>query len=260
MISIFMGFGLILHACDKGEPTKEREVMATTKTNTMPNVAVPPIEASAPLETETATFALGWFWGPDSRFGSIPGVIRTRVGYAGGTKKYPTYHHLGDHTEAVQIGYDPTKTSYEKLLDVFWGSHNPAQRSWSRQYMSIIFFHNDGQRRLAIETREREATRRKGKIFTEIVPATEFYPAEAYHQKYHLRQEPDLMKEFNVMYPKDSDFINSTAAARVNGYLDGYGAIDTLQTELDSYGLSPAANKRLLDIVKHQGPMPACRL
>lgn len=126
--------------------------------------------------------------------------------------------------------------------------------------MSIIFFHNEEQRRLAIETRDRETARRGGKVFTEIVPATEFYPAEAYHQKYRLRQEPDLMKEFNTMYPNVVDFINSTAAARINGYLDGYGTLEALQAELDSLGLSPAASKRLLKIVKHQGLMAGCKL
>jgi peptide-methionine (S)-S-oxide reductase len=126
--------------------------------------------------------------------------------------------------------------------------------------MSIIFFHNEGQRRLATETRDREAIRRKGKIFTEIVPATEFYPAETYHQKYSLRREPDFMKEFKAMYPDENDFMNSTAAARLNGYLDGYGSLEVLQVELDSYGLSPAASKRLLDIAKRRNMTPGCKL
>jgi peptide-methionine (S)-S-oxide reductase len=126
--------------------------------------------------------------------------------------------------------------------------------------MSIIFFHNEGQRRLATETRDREAIRRKGKIFTEIVPATKFYPAETYHQKYSLRREPDFMKEFKAMYPDENDFMNSTAAARLNGYLDGYGSLEVLQVELDSYGLSPAASKRLLDIAKRRNLTPGCKL
>jgi peptide-methionine (S)-S-oxide reductase len=126
--------------------------------------------------------------------------------------------------------------------------------------MSIIFFHSEEQKRLAIESRDREAARRRGKILTEIVPATEFYLAEAYHQKYHLHREPDFMKEFNVKYPNDNDFINSTAAARINGYLDGYGSLEALQAELDSFGLSPAGSKRLLEIAKRQGLRPGCKL
>ena len=73
-------------------------------------------------------------------------MIRTRVGYAGGTKKNPAYHNLGDHTETIQIDYDPTKISFEKLLETFWDSHNPAQRSWSRQYMSVHVHHILSQR------------------------------------------------------------------------------------------------------------------
>jgi peptide-methionine (S)-S-oxide reductase len=126
--------------------------------------------------------------------------------------------------------------------------------------MSVIFFHNEGQRKLAIETMDSEAARRKGKIYTEIVPYTEFYPAEAYHQKYSLRHESDLMKEFNAMYPNDNDFMNSTAAARLNGYLDGYGTLELLQAELDSYGLSPGASKRLLSIAKRRDLTPGCKL
>jgi peptide-methionine (S)-S-oxide reductase len=113
---------------------------------------------------------------------------------------------------------------------------------------------------LATETRNREAARRKGKIFTEIVPYTEFYLAEAYHQKYSLREEPDLMKEFNAMYPDVTGFVNSTAAARLNGYLGGYGALEVLQTELDTYGLSPAGRKKLLNVVEHRSLVPGCRL
>ena len=85
---------------------------------------VPPIDLSVTMKIETATFALGWFWGPDSRFGSIDGVIRTRVGYAGGISNNPTYHNLGSHSETIQIDYDPTQISYNELLDVFWDSHN----------------------------------------------------------------------------------------------------------------------------------------
>jgi peptide-methionine (S)-S-oxide reductase len=159
---------------------------------------------------------------------------------------------LGDHSESIQIDYDPTKISYEKLLEIFWASHSPTQRSWSKQYKAAVFYHNEEQKRLAMETRDREAAKRKSTIATEILPATTFYRAEAYHQKYRLRQDRDLMKEFGVIYPSDTDFVNSTAAARVNGYLDGYGTLESLQEELDALGLSPEASKRLVEIVKNR--------
>ena len=176
-------------------------------------------------------------------------MVRTRVGYAGGATKDPTYYNLGDHTETIQIDYNPTQISYEELLDVFWDSHNPVQRPWSRQYMSVVFYHNEEQKKLAMETRDSEAAKIQGEIFTEIVPASEFYLAEAYHQKYRLQQVPDLMKEFSVMYPADKDLVDSTAAARVNGYLGGYGTFEALQAELSSLGLSPEGSQKLLDIV-----------
>jgi methionine-S-sulfoxide reductase len=176
-------------------------------------------------------------------------VVRTRVGYAGGTKKDPTYHSLGDHSETIEIDFDPTNITYQKLLDIFWAAHDPAQRSWSRQYKSAVFYHGEAQKRLAIETRDREAAKRKTRIFTEILPFTGFYVAEGYHQKYNLRQKPDLMKEFTAMYPKEEDLIKSTAAARVNGYIAGYETYETLLTEVSSFGLSPEENKKLRDLV-----------
>jgi len=177
----------------------------------------------------------------------VKGVVRTRAGYAGGTKKNPTYHDLGDHTETIQIDFDPNSVSYSELLDIFWNAHSPTNRALSRQYMSIIFYHNEEQRRLAIETRDREAKTLQASIYTKIVPFTAFYMAENYHQKYLLQREPWLIKEFEIMYPQPADFINSTAAARVNGYLGGYGTYKDLQLEINSFGLSQSARTRLLN-------------
>jgi len=170
------------------------------------------------------------------------------VGYTGGTKDNPTYYALGDHTETVQIDYDPAKISYGELLDIFWSSHNPTARSWSQQYKAAIFYHDEKQEKLAMETRAREE-KVKGRIYTEILPATEFYLAEDYHQKYYLQNVPPLAVEFNAIYPDGEDFINSTAVARVNGYLGGYGSLAQLEEELSSLGLSPASEKRLLELV-----------
>jgi len=87
--------------------------------------------------------------------------------------------------------------------------------------MSAIFTRSDEQKNLAIRTRSREAARRNGRIHTEILPATRFYPAEAYHQKYALRGRPELMKEYEAMYPSFGDFLASSAVTRVNGYVAG---------------------------------------
>jgi len=135
-------------------------------------------------------------------------------------------------------------------LDVFWASHDPTKPAWKRQYMSAILFHNEEQKRLALETRDRQATSVKGKIVTEIIPFAEFYLAEEYHQKYYFQQVRDLMEEFSAIYPAAQDFIHSTAAARVNGYVGGYGSPEALKGEIDSLGLSPAGNKKLLERVR----------
>jgi methionine-S-sulfoxide reductase len=117
----------------------------------------------------------------------MDGVVRTRVGYSGGQEKDPTYRSIGDHSETIQIDYDPARISYKKLLFIFWQSHDPTYHAWSRQYMSAIFYHNDEQRKLALETRTFEEKQRNKKIQTEILPFAKFYLAEDYHQKYQLR-------------------------------------------------------------------------
>lgn len=174
------------------------------------------------------------------------------MGYAGGTKKNPTYYSLGDHTETIEIDYDPTLISYEQLLEIFWRSHDPTQRSWSRQYMAAVFYHNEDQKRLALETRERVQAKLPTPLSTQILPATEFHMAEAYHQKYRLRQAPDLMDEFTRIYPNNDDFVNSTATARVNGYLYGYGTAEGVEADVDRLGLSPNASMKLRDLVKNR--------
>jgi peptide-methionine (S)-S-oxide reductase len=156
---------------------------------------------------------------------------------------------LGDHTETIQIDYDPDQITYQDLLEVFWKSHNSTSRALSRQYMSIIFYHDEAQKRLALETRDREAANRNARLYTVIVPYTEFYLAEDYHQKYRLQHEQDLMGESRRMLPHMADFINSTAAARVNGYLGGYGTPQALEEEIEMLGLSEAGVRKLREIV-----------
>jgi len=135
------------------------------------------------------------------------------------------------------------------LLGIFWASHDPTSRSWSRQYKAAIFYHDEEQRNLAVSTRDRLAERMGARIHTEILPYEGFYLAEPYHQKYRLRSVRDIMTEFSAMYPLDEDFVNSTAAARVNGYVGGYGSPEVVKSEIGELGLSPDASKSLLEIV-----------
>jgi peptide-methionine (S)-S-oxide reductase len=142
-----------------------------------------------------AIFAAGCFWGVEATFRQLPGVVSTRVGYTGGALPNPTYKDVctdrTGHAEAVEVEYDPSQLSYEKLLDVFWQNHDPTQLNrqgpdWGKQYRSAIFFTSPEQEAAAKASKERlEKSGRYNKpIVTQIVPASSFYEAEDYHQQY----------------------------------------------------------------------------
>jgi len=140
-----------------------------------------------------ATFGAGCFWGVEAAFRQAEGVTRTRVGYSGGTLENPTYEdvcsHTTGHAEVVEVSYDPDRISYEHLLDVFWGKHDPTQlnrQGWDigDQYRSAIFFHDEEQREAAVQSKAREQLNWAAPIVTQIEPAQTFYEAEDYHQQY----------------------------------------------------------------------------
>jgi methionine-S-sulfoxide reductase len=174
-------------------------------------------------------------------------VVRTRVGYTGGTQASPTYRRIGDHTESVQVDYDPEQITYAELLEVFWQGHNPTTAAYSRQYMDAVFYHNEEQKGLALETRERTAAELGRPLTTEVLPANTFYLAEDYHQKWNLRTDNAFYPEVAEIYPQTEDLIASTAAARINGYLGGYGTREQVQAVIDDLGLSPELRERLLN-------------
>jgi peptide-methionine (S)-S-oxide reductase len=183
----------------------------------------------------------------------MDGVVRTRVGYAGGSKVNPTYYNLGDHTETIEIDFNPDILPFEKILDIFWKNHDPFEKSWSRQYMSVFFYHNEKQKQI-IEKNKVEFEKRKGKkVTTEFLPYTKFYLAEMYHQKYYLQLIKELREDFLKKYPEPNDFINSNSTARVNGYAKGYGSTSSLMKEMETLGLSERSQKILLEIVKGYG-------
>jgi peptide-methionine (S)-S-oxide reductase len=166
--------------------------------------------------------------------------VRTRVGYAGGTLDAPTYHRLGDHAETIEIDYDPSAVSYDDLLGVFFSSHSPTRPAYSTQYRSAVFYRDD-EERLAAERAIERLRDTVGAVHTAVEPFTRFWRAEDYHQKYRLRRYRDLTAEFHAMYPVDRDFVDSTAAARVNGWLDGCGARSVVERDLPRTGLSRGA-------------------
>lgn len=186
----------------------------------------------------------------------MDGVIRTTVGYAGGSTPSPTYRAIGDHSETLEIEFDPSVVSYEALLDVFWSSHDPLRPAWSRQYRSAIFVHDASQRQAAEASRDRiEAERGRG-VETDIEDAGAFTRAEDYHQKYRLRGNRELVGEFTEMYPDPTAMADSTAAARVNGLLAGDGTPERLAEIEGLLGLSDGGLTLLRGIVNSLADSP----
>jgi peptide-methionine (S)-S-oxide reductase len=146
---------------------------------------------------ETATFAAGCFWGVEDTFMKKKGVKATSVGYTGGNFSNPTYEDVctdkTGHAEAIQLRFDPREVSYEELLDLFWSIHDPTTKNRQgpdigSQYRSTIFYHTAEQENIAKKSKQDlDDSKFQNKIVTEIVPATTFYPAENYHQKYYQK-------------------------------------------------------------------------
>jgi peptide-methionine (S)-S-oxide reductase len=167
------------------------------------------------------------------------------VGYSGGSKQHPTYHDLGDQAETLQVRYDPVQVAYEQLLDVYWAGFRPKHRSWGTQYRNAIFVHGEEQRRAAEAYKRRLEAESGDELQVSIEPAVTFWSAEDYHQKYYLRGDRELAAEFHAMYASDEAFVDSTAAARVNGFLGGYG---DPRAELHRLGLSLAGQHRVVEV------------
>ena len=163
-------------------------------------------------------------------------MVRTRVGYTGGRTPAPSYHALGDHSEAIQIDFDPAKLSYPRLLEQLFAAHRPVRAPWRRQYRSAIFHAGEAQREAAARALD-EAGRRLGtRIFTDLEPLGSFHLAEGYHQKYHLRRHPPLLAAFDEA--PEHALLDSTVAARLNGLVAGAGSLALLEAEREGYGLS----------------------
>lgn len=142
---------------------------------------------------QTATFGAGCFWGVEETFSQLAGVVSTQVGYAGGTTENPSYEQVCSHAtgqvEVVQLIYDPSIISFAHLLTVFWRCHQPTTMDRQgpdrgSQYRSVIFYHSKEQQQTAQYSKEALQATLQEKIVTQILPATKFYPAEDYHQKY----------------------------------------------------------------------------
>jgi peptide-methionine (S)-S-oxide reductase len=147
---------------------------------------------------------------------------------------------MGDHTEAFQVDFDPRVITYERLLAQFWVSHRADRAAYSRQYMAAVFA-TDDQADAAQRSKPPGAR-------TPVITGARFYLAEDYHQKYHLRHHKPLMRELAALSPQE--LVDSTVAARLNGYVAGHGSPAMLDRELASYGLSPNAAAVLTALVR----------
>ena len=154
----------------------------------------PPVEAGdVPAGLARGTFAAGCFWGVEDFFRSVPGVVEAVSGYSGGHKEAPTYEQVCSgrtgHAEAVLVTFDPARVTYEQLLEAFFQHHDPTTPNRQgpdvgTQYRSAIFFHDAAQEKAARHALEGYQARFRRPIVTEVVPASTFWPAEAYHQRY----------------------------------------------------------------------------
>jgi peptide-methionine (S)-S-oxide reductase len=184
-------------------------------------------------------------------------VLRTRVGYAGGSKLNPTYRSMGDHTETTQVDFDPARISYREILRHVWNSHDPRRNHSSRQYMNAIFSAGQAQEAAALETMAEVGARLGREVRTVVAPLDRFYPAEDYHQKYYLRGHRPLLNDFAREGYGDEQLRESRVAARLNGYVGGFGTREQLERELPSFGLSDG-NAALLRKIVEEGSGATC--
>ncbi|KKL60870.1 hypothetical protein LCGC14_2201000 [marine sediment metagenome] len=159
------------------------------------------------MELQKAIFAAGCFWGVEANFRKVKGVISTRVGYIGGEFNNPTYKdvcsHKTGHAEAIEIRFDPSKVSYDALLDIFWSTHDPTTLNRQgpdigTQYRSAIFYINSNQEEIAMKSKviQEESKRFDKEIVTLIVPASNFWEAEEYHQEYLEKKQKRVLSNF----------------------------------------------------------------
>jgi methionine-S-sulfoxide reductase len=189
---------------------------------------------------QPAAFGMGCFWGPDAMLGAQKGIIRTRVGYAGGAKENPSYSAIGDHTETILVECDPENISYIELLELFWDNHHYRYGTRGKnQYASRIFYTTQEQKKQAeLSKAEKES---EGEVATEIQQLN-FTVAEDYHQKYKLRHSK-LMENFSEMSPEA--FRDSPLAAKLNSYVAGH--LDLKDIETFDLDVKPGLKDRLMN-------------
>jgi peptide-methionine (S)-S-oxide reductase len=184
-------------------------------------------------------------------------VVRTRVGYCGGASESPTYQRIGDHSESVEIDYDPRVVTYGDLLAEFFAGHDARARAFSTQYRSAIFCRTD-EERAAAERALQSLQVALGLLHASIEPLTRFWIAEDYHQKFRLRGHSRIAAELRALMPDERAFTDSTSAARLNGWVDGWGSAAQVERELPLTGLSRSAQDEVRALAgrrEHANPL-----
>lgn len=176
---------------------------------------------AAGCRTDRATFGVGCFWGPDAAFGALDGVVRTRVGYAGGTKADPTYASLGDHSEVVQIEFDPDRLTYRETVAELFTSHNPYEQPAKRQYQNVVLAESEEQFAAVADFLD-DSGFDPDRVETRIEGLGEFTVAEHYHQKYSLRGKGWAREPFEKAGYDAEEIRESPAAAKLNADLAGH--------------------------------------
>ncbi len=179
-------------------------------------------------------------------------MIATRVGYAGGEQPNPTYHHFGDHREAVEVTFDPRRISYQELLDVFWGGQpvNLPPGPGSRADLAVM---PRGERQKTMAEQDKERLRRETgeRVYVDVVPEARFWPAEEMHQKFYLqRAHPELVEELAAKFASVEEFLASTAATRLNAWLTPFGDEEDLAEAARLLEREPEELRRLLETPK----------
>lgn len=206
---------------------------------------------NAAAQVDAVVLGMGCFWSPEALFGSLPGVVRTCTGYAGGTAPAPTYRRMGDHSETVQIEYDTEIVTIERLLHLFWDSHNPDNINdyKGRQYKSLLIYRADNQSVSAQAVLRQRRSLGKAEPDTEIVPYTAFYPAEERHQKYYLKRYPQAVEAIVPLFATDDEAMDSTLAARLNGLAKGHTNLSRIKEEIGQWKLGSEERERIAQAV-----------
>ncbi|KAL3994032.1 Peptide methionine sulfoxide reductase family protein [Acanthocheilonema viteae] len=204
---------------------------------------------------QKAYLGMQCFWGAESTFAKLDGVLATRVGYAGGTTVLPNYRSIGDHTETTEIQFDEKIISYDKILDCFWENHDPTE-VYKKQYKSAILYVNDQQKDIAQQSVKKiQEKYGNKKLDTYVQKLVRFYQAEDYHQKYWLRCQTAIFKKLNL---SDEEMVTSLLATKVNAFLAGYKNFDVLKQLADKYRLDDDVIKLIESIAMAGGVAGAC--